>query len=148
MPVRLTKPRGFTLVEILLVVVILAIMAAIVIPQFTSAADAARDTNTRALLKTLRSQLEVYKVHHRDQYPELWQLWVNLIDRTDAEGNLDPAGGFGGYLTKPPTNQYTASTTVVAPGAGTASDGWEYNGLTGALDAVGFDEITGQFTPP
>ena len=63
----LTTPKrqsGFTLVELLIVVIILAILAAIVIPQFSSATkdtqEAALDTN----LASLRSSLELYKVQH------------------------------------------------------------------------------------
>ena len=53
--------RAFTLVEILIVVVILGILAAVVVPQFTSAADDANDATVRSQLQTLRSQVELYK---------------------------------------------------------------------------------------
>jgi len=140
--------RGFTLIEVLIVVVILGILAAIVIPQFSNASDAARESTTRALLQTLRVQLELYKSQHEGVYPRLDQLWNNLTEHTDALGNIDAAGRFGPYLRKPPTNQYTHSTTVVAIGAGTANDGWEYNEVDGSIAAIGFDEETGRYSPP
>ena len=53
---------GFTLVEILIVVVILGILAAIVIPQFTDASQEAKTNSDKSNLSALRSQLELWKV--------------------------------------------------------------------------------------
>ena len=63
------KRTGFTLVEILIVVVILGILAAIVIPQFTDAASDARNSSVQSDLQTLRSAVELYKVQHGDTLP-------------------------------------------------------------------------------
>ena len=52
--------RGFTLIEILIVVVILGILAAIVVPQFVNAADEANDAAMRSQLQTLRGQCELF----------------------------------------------------------------------------------------
>jgi general secretion pathway protein G len=61
--------RGFTLVEILIVVVILGILAAIVIPQFTEASTEAKLSSLCSDLQTIRSQIELYKVQHNDAMP-------------------------------------------------------------------------------
>lgn len=61
--------RGFTLVELLIVVIILAILAAIVIPQFTSATADAQESALDANLAGLRSAIELYKVQHNGKYP-------------------------------------------------------------------------------
>ena len=61
--------RGFTLVEILIVVVILGILAAIVIPQFTQASTEAKENSLCSNLQSLRSQIELYKCQHNDTAP-------------------------------------------------------------------------------
>ncbi|MEL7087296.1 MAG: prepilin-type N-terminal cleavage/methylation domain-containing protein, partial [Planctomycetota bacterium] len=62
MSARTLKAKGFTLVEILIVVVILGILAAIVIPQFTSASESAKASSLVTQLQSLRSQLELYQL--------------------------------------------------------------------------------------
>ena len=61
--------RGFTLVELLIVVIILAILAAIIIPQFSSATIDAQEAALDADLNGLRSAIELYRVQHGGKYP-------------------------------------------------------------------------------
>lgn len=56
------RQRGFTLIEILIVVVILGILAAIVIPQFTNASQDAQVSAVKSQLQTVRSQIELFRV--------------------------------------------------------------------------------------
>lgn len=142
------KQTGFTLVEILIVVVILGILASIVIPQFSSASEEARANSVAKLLQSMRGQIEVYRVEHNNEYPTLDQMWDNMVNKTDAAGNIVADGEFGPYFKMLPRNQYTQSTTVVAVGAGAATDGWEYDPENGRVTAVGFDEATRTYTPP
>jgi len=69
--IRRNTRKGFTLVEILIVVIILGILAAIVIPQFTNASQNARESSLQSILQTLRSQIELYKLQHGDTLPNL-----------------------------------------------------------------------------
>ncbi|MHC4292957.1 MAG: type IV pilin protein, partial [Planctomycetota bacterium] len=56
---KMKAKKGFTLVEILIVVVILGILAAIVIPQFTDASTEAKISSLRSDLQMMRSQIEL-----------------------------------------------------------------------------------------
>lgn len=142
---RKRAEQGFTLVEILIVVVILGILAAIVIPQFTNASEAARASNLVSQLQSVRSQLELYQIQHSGQYPDLLAVptngataWDWLTDVTDINGDVVAAGPgtFGPYMQKPPLNPFTAGAngSVVAAAAG-AAVGWTYNNATGEFRA-------------
>ncbi len=136
--------RGFTLVEILIVVVILGILAAIVIPQFTDASNNARASSTMTQLQTIRSQLELYQVQHNGNYPALATIWGQLAGTTLVTGVPDANGAFGPYLQQAPTNPITGFDIAVAVGSGDADvNGWEYDETNGAIEAVGFDEANG-----
>ena len=58
------KQRGFTLAELLIVVIILAILAAIIVPQFSSATVDAQESALDANLTGLRSAIELYHAQH------------------------------------------------------------------------------------
>ena len=62
------KAAGFTLVELLIVTIILAILAAIVVPQFASTTDDARASAFDANLAGMRAAVELYRQQHGD-YP-------------------------------------------------------------------------------
>lgn len=66
---RENRQAGFTLVELLIVVIILAILAAIVVPQFASSTKDASDAALRSNLASLRSALDLYRQQHNGAYP-------------------------------------------------------------------------------
>jgi general secretion pathway protein G len=117
--VRRTRKGGFTLVEILIVVIILGILAAIVIPQFTSASQDARKNSLVSQLQTLRSQLELYKLQHLDQLPSTLiggsPAWTQMTVKTDASGatGTSTAFPFGPYLQADPTNPLNSQSAVL-----------------------------------
>ena len=122
MSARKMVNKGFTLVEILIVVVILGILAAIVIPQFTAASETAQTSSAVSTLQAVRSQLELYRVNHNGNYPS--KLWDQLTKTTDRTGDVTK-DGFGPYLPKPPVNPFTGGTAV--------GKDWVYDSTTGTV---------------
>lgn len=130
MSARKRAAKGFTLVEILIVVVILGILAAIVIPQFTSASESAKSSSLVSQLQTIRSQLELYQVQHNGDYPTLTQMWGNLTGTTKVDGTS--GSDYGPYLQKAPVNPFTNGSECAADN----SKDWQYTAATGAIKAV------------
>jgi len=133
---------GFTLVEILIVVVILGILAAIVIPQFTEASTEAKVNSLMSDLQTLRSQIELYKVQHNDNPPGFATFKAQMTETSDILGATsgskvrDAAHPYGPYLQQIPANPFNDLTTL--DNSGTVGDGlggWEYDAATGEIHA-------------
>ena len=137
---RTRNVKGFTLVEILIVVIILGILAAIVIPQFTNASEDARKSNMKSQLQTLRSQIELYKLQHRDQPPALATFWDSMTKQSDENEAIPPAAGekaYGPYMQSSVVNPLTNSDTLAA--AAGAGVGWVYDEATGEIHGVNKD---------
>lgn len=149
--------KGFTLVEILIVVVILGILAAIVVPQFTQASTEAKYNSLCSNLQSMRSQIELYKVQHRGRTPmrtaegaiDFDLGFEQMLCCTDAEGAVksgrprtkrDDVHIYGPYLDGVPRNPFNGSETIVrarsrdeVPVEGGA--GWAYVPETGEIYA-------------
>jgi general secretion pathway protein G len=103
---------AFTLVEVLIVVVIMAILAATIIPQFTDSATDAKIGTAKFNLSTLRSQIETYKIHHGGLKPG--NTLVELTQSTNAAGTAGTGAGYpyGPYMREIPVNPITNSSAV------------------------------------
>jgi len=133
--------KGFTLVEILIVVVILGILAAIVIPQFSEASTEAKLNSLKSNLQTMRSQVALYRIQHSDLSPAAAD---DLLQFTDVAGggNSDtkdttatPPVIYGPYMQSIPNNPFNDLTTITF-GTDTVSPkddstGWYVNTDTG-----------------
>jgi prepilin-type N-terminal cleavage/methylation domain-containing protein len=129
------RRSAFTLIEVLIVVVIMAILAATIIPQFTDSTKDAKSSTVQFNLHTLRSQIQLYRTQHNGTAPSA--TLAELMTSTDAAG-ASP-GPYGPYLREVPLNPFSNSKTITtttedplttAP-AGTG--GWIYNATTGGI---------------
>lgn len=134
---RVTK-SAFTLVEILIVVVILGILAAVVVPRFVGAVEEASVGTTQSELHKLRRAVDVYRVRNGDSLP-----LVNAGDGTWG----DLISGDGSYLKEAPLNPYVGGdnqkTILIrdTPDEEFQSEyAWVYSSATGDVWAGGFDE--------
>ncbi len=146
MVTRYSARKGFTLVEILIVVIILGILAAIVIPQFTNASQDARKSSLKSTVQSVRSQIELYKLEHGDQLPNILgnaadnSHWNPLTTVTTYNGK-----DFGPYMHTPPKNGMTDTSSVVE-GDGTAAPGatdgfvYDYQGGAGTGRFLGVEK--------
>ena len=135
---------AFTLVEILIVVIILGILAAIVIPKFSSASDEARESALKRDLQTVRAQLELYRMQHDNVYPAAATFVTQLTTKTDRTGAAGTE--FGPYMQEFPTNNFNDKTTVEVKagtdGLGDGSHGWFFDTTAGRFYADTSDQMT------
>jgi general secretion pathway protein G len=132
---NMRKNKGFTLVEILIVVVILGILAAIVIPQFTDASTQSKVSSCKTTLTSLRSQIELYKIQHNDVPPAIATFEAQMTTYSDATGATvaakDATHPYGPYIQMVPINPWNDSVTIGAADA--AGVGWVYDEVTGDI---------------
>ncbi len=129
------RRRAFTLVEILIVVVILGILAAIVTPQFASATSQAQEVATLDQLNKLRRAIAMYYAHNNSTYPNITAgdgTWGELLTN--------------GFMRSAPINTWigTGNSRVIIIGdtpdsAWQTTYGWIFDPNTGNVWAGGFD---------
>ncbi len=158
------KARAFTLVEILIVVVLLGVLAAIVIPAVAGSGAAAKSSALATDLQLLRRFMMVYKSHHLEVFPgypdgvttaaptsEAFTDQATLSSKATGQTALRGTVGFkyGPYLSQMPVNPFNGLDTVEMlangqsfPGAGDDSHGWICRPQTGEIraDSKGSDE--------
>ena len=125
--------RAFTLVELLIVVIILGILAAVVIPQFSDASTDAKLSSLSTNLQTIRGQLDLYKLQHNATYPTLLNFVNQMTKKSDVDGTINAAGKFGPYLQRIPNNPFTVGGVGndVTNGAAASTKAWSYDETTG-----------------
>ena len=149
------RGAGFTLVELLIVVIILAILAAIVVPQFVASTEDAKLAAVDSNLRNFRSAVALYNQQH-DEFPGANGDGTNaansegafisqLTTFTDADGDSSATKTathiYGPYITRSamPADpfQNVATVEVVNAGSlplvatGTDPGGWKFDTVTG-----------------
>jgi len=134
------RKAGFSLVELVIIVAILGILAAIIIPEMSGAGVEARTSALQTDLRRVRSQMELYKLHHDYRLPAVAgensaDFSRRMTTKTDING--DPGFDFGPYLKSFPVNKFNDLGTVRIDGvaAGANTDGWRFDTVAGAFQA-------------
>ena len=106
--------NGFTLIEIMVVVVILGILAAIVVPRLLSRPDEARVTKAKTDIKGLESSLGLFKLDN-GFYPTTEQGLRALVSKPET-GRIPTKFPDGGYLKKVPQDPWGHDYIYLSPG--------------------------------
>ena len=109
-----SRQSGFTLIEIMVVVVILGILAALVVPKIMSRPDEARAVAARQDIASLVGALKLYRLDNQ-RYPTTEQGLQALVSRPEAgpaAGNWNP----GGYVEKLPVDPWGHPYQYLNPG--------------------------------
>jgi len=149
------KKKAFTLVELMLVITILGILAALVMPTFQGNIASAKESSAKSNLMAMRTQIELYKLQH-NQYPPgyvngagvaVGSVTLQLIGTTTVTGQTSlstvPSDPFlyGPYLKKIPPNPFNKLDTIAYVAEGTefsaavdgSSSGWLYKKETAEI---------------
>lgn len=123
---------GFTLIELIMVIVIISILAVVIVPQFASQSGKATKAATKANLEILRTAVEAFGAENSGTYP------------SDFATDLVSSGGTVKFLRKVPEEKWTPATTetpdptpvdniTAADIASSDVGGWMYNAGTGEV---------------
>jgi prepilin-type N-terminal cleavage/methylation domain-containing protein len=134
------QEKGFTLLEVVLVVAILAVLAAIGIPRLSRGSGGASDAALEADTETLQKAIDLYAAEHHGQYPDTDSIADQLTQYTDMMGRAlaanDSTHIYGPYLrTIPPlpVGRRKGSNKIAAADA--EDVGWIYTQITGEIRA-------------
>ncbi|MDX2458388.1 MAG: type II secretion system major pseudopilin GspG [Gammaproteobacteria bacterium] len=113
------KERGFTLIEVMVVVVILGILAAILVPKVMDRPDQARKTKARQDIRALEAALNLYKLDNF-VYPTTDQGLEALVEQPSSP---EPANWkAGGYVDRLPKDPWNQDYLFLSPGENGAID--------------------------
>lgn len=111
------REAGFTLIELMVVIVILGLLAGIILPRFMGESDKAKQQTARTQMALLESALKMYKLHN-GSYPTTEQGLKALVE-PPTTGNLPKNWSKGGYLEKGkvPKDPWKNEFIYVCPGS-------------------------------
>jgi prepilin-type N-terminal cleavage/methylation domain-containing protein len=130
--------RGFSLLELVIVVAILAVLAAIALPRLGSGTDRAGDAAVGADAETLQKAIDLFAAEHHGRYPAAGAIADQLTQYTDLDGHAQAARDtthiYGPYLhaiPPLPVGRRKGNTKIAATdGAGV---GWIYDEASGEI---------------
>jgi general secretion pathway protein G len=110
---RIDRVQGFTLIEVMVVVVILGILAAILVPKVMDRPDQARITKARQDLRALEAALNLYKLDNY-VYPTTDQGLEALVEKPASPE--PPNWKDGGYVDRLPMDPWKQPYQFLSPG--------------------------------
>jgi general secretion pathway protein G len=150
------RARGFSLIELVIVVMLLGIAAVLITPRLTSAAHVSRDASLRDQLHRMRTQIMIYRAHHggvapgysegnQREEPSVQVMIEQLVRYSNSRGTVSAAPSvefrFGPYLDRLPANPINGSAEVrligpvLFPDSPVGDEGWMYQPSTGLIAA-------------
>jgi len=142
-PGRGTRRHGFTLIEIMVVVVILAILAALIVPKIMGRPDEARIVAARQDIGTVMQALRLYRLDNL-RYPSTEQGLAALVTPPSI-APLAPNWKAGGYLERLPKDPWGNAYQYLNPGLRGEIDVFSF-GADGMPGGAGIDADIGSWT--
>jgi prepilin-type N-terminal cleavage/methylation domain-containing protein len=134
--------RAFSLVELVIVVVIMGIIAAIAIPRMSSASENAAKKAVIGNQAVLQKAIDLYTVEHEGILPHVGAgtvltFYYRLIKTSDLDGTVNESTGiYGPYINGIPNNPINGLNTIRQDGvvAGANTHGWRYDTTSGIIE--------------
>ena len=140
---RLPRFAGFTLIEVMVVIAILAILAALIVPKVMSRPDEARVVAARQDIAALMQALKLYRLDSK-RYPTTEQGLQALVARP-SQAPVPDNWKAGGYVERLPMDPWGKPYQYLNPGLHGEIDVFSY-GADGALGGEGFDADIGNWS--
>jgi len=112
--IRMNSSRGFTLIEVMVVVVILGILAAIIVPRIMGRPEEAKRTKAAVDIKGVEQALNLYKLDN-GMYPNTEQGLEALVNKPEI-APVPNKWKEGGYLSKLPLDPWGRPYQYLSPG--------------------------------
>ncbi len=119
------KPQrhGFTLVELVVVIMILGILAGVAAPKFLNTSAAANESNLKQTLSVVRDAIELHAAQNNGDFPD---------GTSEATFKADLVPYLRGTFPKCPVGEFPNNTVKIGSTADNTT-GWMYDGTTGAF---------------